>query len=77
MKFKYLEVLSVFTEEDIKFNRKMVDCALDMQREKKFPERRGGKMPMRDHQASGAYAGREYDCTSEVINEFRRKWGIL
>ena len=71
-----LDVLDVFTLEDIEFNKKMVNRALRLQEQKKLPERRGGKMPMKNRQKSDMFKERDYDFTSEIIGEFRRKWGI-
>lgn len=71
-----LEFLDIFTEEDIAFNRKMVDLTLELQNAKRFPEKRGGKMQMKNRQKSGMFEDRDYDFSSEVLGEFRRKWGI-
>lgn len=71
-----MEILEVFTEEDIKFNRKMVDCALKLQQSKKIPDRRGGKMAMKSHLKSDMFKERDYDFTSEILGEFREKWGL-
>jgi len=56
-----LEIFEIFTEEDIKFNRKMVDEGLKS-KEKRKPS---------------IFKNRNCDYTSEIINEFRRKWGII
>lgn len=77
IEMKDLEILEVFTAEDIEFNRQMVDRALDLQIQRRFPDRRGGKMSMKHQQGSNRYVGRNCDYTSEVLSEFRRKWGIL
>lgn len=71
-----LEIMEVFTDEDIKFNRKMVDRALTLQENKKFPDRRGGKMPMKNQWKSDMFEGRDYDFSSEILGDFRRKWGL-
>lgn len=71
-----LEIIQVFTEEDIKFNKKMVELGYELQEQKRFPDRRGGKMNMYGQQGSSMFAGRDYDFTSEILAEFRRKWGI-
>jgi hypothetical protein len=54
-----LKIFDVFTEEDIKFNRKMVDEGLKSKKTK-----------------PSIFKNRNCDYTSEIINEFRRKWGI-
>ena len=54
-----LKIFDVFTEEDIKFNRKMVDEGLKSKKRK-----------------PSIFKNRNCDYSSEIINEFRRKWGI-
>lgn len=71
-----LNILEVFTLEDVEFNKKMVDRALKLREQKKFPERRGGKMLMNNRQKSDMFKNRDYDFASEILGEFRRKWGI-
>lgn len=71
-----LEIVEVFTEEDIKFNREMVDRALKLREQRKFPDRRVGKMQMKNQKKSDMFAERDYDFSSKILSEFRRKWGI-
>lgn len=72
-----IEIINVFTEKDKKFNRLMVERALMDEQKVQGAERRGGKMPMPEQMGTGLYQERNYDFTSEIINDFRRKWGIL
>lgn len=71
-----LYVTSFFSEEDKLFNREMVMRSLDKRDDVTVPERRGGKMPMGDLFARRLYQGRKYDFTSEILGEYRKKWGI-
>lgn len=71
-----LNVTSFFSEEDRLFNRKMVIRSLDKTDSVSIPERRGGKMKMGDLFARRMYQGRKYDFTSEILDEYRKKWGI-
>lgn len=52
----------IFTEEDIKFNRKMVD-------EERKLEQKGKLRKVNTRTTNCSFI-------SEIINEFRRKWGI-
>ena len=71
-----LVVKKIFTEEDKKFNRFMIDCALDSRQRQNVPDRRGGKMQMGNRLESELFKDREYDFASEILADFRRKWGI-
>lgn len=68
-----LEIIEVFTEDDIKFNRKMVDLSLSLQGQRKIP----GQKPKRkiQNQIPNSYM-RDVDCTKDIVEEFRRKWGL-
>ena len=55
-----LNFLEIFTKEDIEFNHQMVDEALKLQ----------GKIK------KYMFQNRNYDFSSEILSEFRRKWGI-
>lgn len=68
-----LEIIEVFTEDDIKFNRKMVDLSLSLQGQRKIP----GQKPKRkiQNQIQNLYM-RDVDCTKDIVEEFRRKWGL-
>lgn len=66
----------IFSDEDRKFNREMIDCARENRVEQSFPDRRGGKMLMGNRLESKILENRDYDITSEILSEFRKKWGI-
>ena len=72
-----LNVEKIFTEEDKKFNRMMIDCALESRQKRELPDRRGGKMQMGNHLESMLLEHRDYDFSSEILADFRRKWGIF
>lgn len=72
-----LDFLEMFTEEERAFNRKMMERGLELQQQRKNPEHRGGKMSMKNQKKSGIFSDRRYDFSSEVLSEFRQKWGIL
>lgn len=69
-------IRKIFSEEDRKFNRKMIDCALESQKQHNVPDRRGGKMQMGNRLESKIFEDRNYDITSEILAEFREKWGL-
>ena len=60
MSQKELEICNVFSQEDKKFNRQMVEAS------RKFP-----KLTLDCFEEE-----REYDISSEIIEAFRIKWGI-
>ena len=60
MSQKELEICNVFSEEDKKFNRKMVEVATE------FPKKTLDPFEEKS----------EYDISSEIIEAFRAKWGI-
>ena len=66
----------IFSEEDRKFNRDMIDCAKANRREQNIPDRRGGKMLMGNRLEAKIFENRDYDITSEILAEFRKKWGL-
>ena len=55
-----LKIRRIFSEEDKKFNRKMIELSL------KYPK---VSLPLLDEK-------REYDFSSEILAAFRKKWGI-
>lgn len=68
-----LEIIEVFTEDDVKFNRKMVDLSLSLQDQRKIP---GQKTKRKiQNQMPNSYM-RDVDCTKDIVEEFRRKWGL-
>jgi hypothetical protein len=71
-----LNISKYFTEEDIKFNREMVDQSLGIRDDRTFLDSRGGKMLMTNRITSGMFNKRNYDFTSDTLGEFRRKWGL-
>ena len=75
-KMERVAVENIFTDEDKRFNRFLVDCALESQQKKNIPDRRGGKMSMGNHLEYGLLKDRNYEFTSEVLTQFRKKWGI-
>ena len=66
----------IFSDEDRKFNREMIDCARANRVDQRIPDRRGGKMLMGNRLESKIFENRDYDITSEILSEFRKKWGI-
>lgn len=56
-----LKICDVFTEEDIKFNRRMVDEGME------------SKTKINN---TSLFKNHNYNYVSEIVNEFRRKWGI-
>lgn len=77
MEMDNIEIVNVFTEKDKSFNRIMVERALLDEQKVQGAERRGGKMPMQEQVGTSLYQNRNYDFTSEILNDFRKKWGIL
>lgn len=71
-----LNVTSFFSEEDRLFNREMVMRSLNKTNSVAVSESRGGKMSMNDLFEDELYQDRKYDFTSEILCEYRRKWGI-
>ncbi len=71
-----LKVISFFSTEDREFNREMVVRAMNKGKDTAMPERRGGKMLMDDSFERSMYQSRQYDFTSEILGEYRKKWGI-
>lgn len=71
-----LEINSFFSEEDRKFNRQMVQRLLRRGKAAVTSEHRGGKMPMNSFKESRIYQNRQYDFSSEILDEYRRKWGL-
>ena len=68
-----LEIIEVFTEDDVNFNRKMVDLSLSLQDQRKIP---GQKTKRKiQNQMPNSYM-RDVDCTKDIVEEFRRKWGL-
>ena len=66
-----LEVIEVFSEDDVKFNRKMVDLSLSLQ--KQIP---GQKTKRKIQNQMPRTYTENRDCAKEIIEEFRRKWGL-
>ncbi len=66
----------IFSDEDRKFNREMIDCVKENRKEQNIPDRRGGKMLMGNRLESKIFEDRNYDFTSKILAEFRDKWGI-
>ena len=66
----------IFSDEDRKFNRKMIDCVRGNRKEQNIPDRRGGKMLMGNRLESKIFENRNYDITTKILAEFREKWGI-
>lgn len=62
LKQKVNEITSMFTEEDKKFNRKMMKRGIELSYGKK-------KRP-------SIFQDRQYDFSSEILGDFRKKWGI-
>lgn len=58
---KFPEIIEVFTKEDIEFNKKMMDISRELP-----------NVPIKTQFEKD----RNYDFISEILNEFRRKWGI-
>lgn len=52
-----LDILEIFTEEDIKFNKKMIGCARNISNKR------------------AKHINRP-DVVNEILNDFRKKWGI-
>ncbi len=71
-----LEIISFFSAEDREFNREMVVRSMNQEKSIIMPERRGGKMLMDDLFKRSMYQDRQYDFTSEILDEYRKKWGI-
>lgn len=71
-----LRAISFFSEEDKKFNKEMVMRSVDKAKDAMASERRGGKMLMGDLFERKMYQDRKYDFTSEILGEYRKKWGI-
>lgn len=71
-----LKVISFFSAEDREFNREMVVRSMNKEKDTTMPEPRGGKMLMDDLFKRSMYQNRQYDFTSEILNEYRKKWGI-
>lgn len=67
---------NMFTTEDEEFNRKMVNNALNFNKEIFVPDRRGGKMQMNSEYKSIMFQNRNYDFSSKILEEFSRKWGL-
>lgn len=55
-------IVKIFTEEDKKFNRMMIDEAKNMQKI--------------NHIKSDNFKNRNYDFVSDIIKYFRKKYGI-
>lgn len=72
-----LKIISFFSAEDKKFNREMVVRSMDKEKDVIVPERRGGKMLMGDLLERRMYQNRKYDFTSEILGEYRKKWGMI
>lgn len=73
---KNIIIEEIFTKEDKEFNRTMVNNARTFSNAIEVPDRRGGKMHMNDEHESLMFKDRNYDFTSDIIEEFSRKWGI-
>lgn len=71
-----LEINSFFSEEDKVFNRQMVLRSLEKGDEVVSSEHRGGKMQMHSLTGSRMFQNRQYDFTSEILGEYRRKWRL-
>ncbi len=71
-----IEIKSYFSKEDKDFNRKMVEWGLEGEKSLGVAEDRGGKMHMSSSIISRMFPNREYDFSSEILEEYRRKWGI-
>ena len=67
---------SAFTEKDKEFNRAMVNNALNFNKQKAIPDRRDGKIQMNNGYKPIMFKNREYDFTSDILDEFSRKWGL-
>ena len=67
---------NVFTEEDKEFNRMMVNNALNYNKQQSIPDRRGGKMQMNNRYEPIMFKDRDYDFTSDILDDFSRKWGL-
>lgn len=65
-----------FSEEDKAFNREMISRSLNQERVRGNSERRGGKMPMNNLLENKMFPNRQYDFTSKILSEYRRKWSI-
>lgn len=66
----------IFSDEDRKFNREMIDSVRENRKEYSNPDRRGGKMEMENRLKTNIFEGRDYNIASEILVEFRKKWGI-
>lgn len=71
-----IEIKSFFSEEDKAFNRQMVLRSLGKGDAVASSEHRGGKMPMNSLTESRLFQNRQYDFSSEILGEYRRKWGL-
>lgn len=73
---KNLNVIKFFSEEDKLFNLEMVNRSLCKTNDITVSDLMSTKIPISDLFILQLYQDRQYDFTSEILGEFRKKWGI-
>lgn len=71
-----IEVKKYFSEQDKEFNRMLVKEGMCYNHDLLMPERRGGKMQINNNNEPSILKDKDYDFSSDIIEQFSRKWGL-